>query len=165
MKISSGLEQATYVLLLLSRLPSNSTINSSTISDRLGVSHSYLKKLIRNLVSENLVSSTSGKNGGFSLAKSLQNISFLDVYVAIEGRQKLFQTQNLISGFLNEPTDNDDDCIMNSVMDTVEEKLKDSMESITLDQLLNQILETYDISNLDKWLLSVSNQAYQPSFN
>lgn len=158
MKISSGLEQATYVLLLLSRLPSNATINSSAISDRFGVSHSYLKKLIRNLVSENLVSSSSGKNGGFSLAKSLQNISFLDVYVAIEGRQKLFQTQNLISGFLNEPTDDDDDCIMNSVMDTVEEKLKNSMENITLDQLLNQILDTYDISDLDKWLLSVCNQ-------
>src|SRR5699024_11572058 len=43
-------------------------INSLALSERLHVSHSYLKKTIKSLVKEGLVKSSPGKLGGFSLA-------------------------------------------------------------------------------------------------
>src|SRR5699024_12456762 len=67
-KISSGWEQSIYVLLILSRLPKGKHINSLALSERLHVSHSYLKKTIKSLVKEGLVKSSPGKLGGFSLA-------------------------------------------------------------------------------------------------
>ncbi|KAF6600718.1 Rrf2 family transcriptional regulator, partial [Bacillus sp. EKM417B] len=47
MKMKSGMEQAVSVLLLLSRLPVQSSLTSEAISQRLRVSPSYLKKLMR----------------------------------------------------------------------------------------------------------------------
>ena len=42
-------------------------MTSTALSDRLNVSDSYLKKIIKALVKEGLVNSTTGKHGGFSL--------------------------------------------------------------------------------------------------
>lgn len=99
MKLSSGWEQSVYVLLILSQLPDNKTINSQALSLRLGTSHSYLKKIIKLLVNEGLITSIPGKYGGFSLAKSLEEISFYDVFIAIEGRGKIFANQQLLKNF------------------------------------------------------------------
>ena len=44
-------------------------IHSQLLSERLGTSHSYLKKIIKLLVNEGLITSVPGKFGGFSLAK------------------------------------------------------------------------------------------------
>lgn len=101
MKISSGWEQSIYVLLILSRLPENKAINSLALSERLGVSHSYLKKIIKALVNEGLVKSSPGKTGGFSLATPLEEIDFYKIFVAVGGRGKVFASQNLLARFLN----------------------------------------------------------------
>ena len=102
MKLSSGWEQSVYVLLILSQLPYNKTINSQSLSLRLGTSHSYLKKIIKLLVNEGLITSIPGKYGGFSLAKSLEEITFYDVFIAVEGRGKIFASQQLLKKFLGE---------------------------------------------------------------
>lgn len=80
MKLSSGWEQSVYVLLILARLPENRTMSSIALANRLKVSPSYLKKIIKSLVDEGLLRSTPGKNGGFSLNKDLHDISFYDVF-------------------------------------------------------------------------------------
>ena len=85
MKLSSGWEQSVYVLLILARLPENRTMSSIALANRLKVSPSYLKKIIKSLVDEGLLRSTTGKNGGFSLNKDLHDISFYDVFLAVEG--------------------------------------------------------------------------------
>ncbi|WP_238537735.1 RrF2 family transcriptional regulator [Sporolactobacillus vineae] len=66
----------------MSRLPEDRAINSLALSERLGVSHSYLKKTIKALVNEGLVKSSTGKSGGFSLAAPLENIDFYKIFVA-----------------------------------------------------------------------------------
>ena len=96
MKLSSGWEQSVYVLLILARLPENRTMSSIALANRLKVSPSYLKKIIKSLVDEGLLRSTPGKNGGFSLNKDLHDISFYDVFLAIEGRGRIFQSQGLL---------------------------------------------------------------------
>ena len=83
MRLSSGWEQSIYVLLMLDQLPEGKYINSVFLSERLGVSDSYLKKIIKLLDNEGLVKSVRGKNGGIALSKPLSKISFYDVFVAI----------------------------------------------------------------------------------
>lgn len=50
MKISKSLEQATFVLLMLALQKEHWPIKSIVFSQRLGVSDSYLKKVLRKLV-------------------------------------------------------------------------------------------------------------------
>ena len=50
MKLSIGWEQAVYVLLMLNLLSEHSVMTSTALSDRLNVSDSYLKKIIKALV-------------------------------------------------------------------------------------------------------------------
>lgn len=91
MKMKSGMEQAVSVLLLLSRLPVQASLTSEAISQRLRVSPSYLKKLMRTLVQAGLAESLPGTKGGFTLTKPLADITLYDVYQAVEGRGSMYQ--------------------------------------------------------------------------
>ena len=100
MRLSSGWEQSVYVLLMLNQLPEGKYINTISLSERLEVSDSYLKKIIKLLDNEGLVKSVRGKNGGIALSKPLSQITFYDVFVAIEGKNRIFESQNLLKKFL-----------------------------------------------------------------
>jgi Rrf2 family protein len=152
-KISSGLEQSIYVILILSRLPQGATLNSVAISQRLGVSHSYLKKLIKSLVQNDLINSSTGKNGGFSLNQSLDKINLYDVFASVEGNGSIFNSQFLINDFIEgKDNGNEKECVISQVMDTVEEQLRKSLEAIPLSQILTKIKRIYDIDQLDQWI-------------
>jgi Rrf2 family protein len=155
-KISSGWEQSIYVLLILSRLPKGKHINSLALSERLHVSHSYLKKTIKSLVKEGLVKSSPGKLGGFSLAIPLDEIDFYKVFMAIEGREKVFASQHLLVQFLNKDKPKLEPCAVSSAMDNIENTLKTTMNSITLNTMMKQIQENYDIDDLDEWIKTVA---------
>ncbi|MCI1858159.1 MAG: Rrf2 family transcriptional regulator [Sporolactobacillus sp.] len=152
MKISSGWEQSIYTLLILARLPENKTINSFALSERLGVSHSYFKKTIKALVNEGLVKSSPGKSGGFSLAMPLAEVDFYKIFVAIEGRGKVFASQNLLTKFLNQDKAELQKCAVSKAMDNIENTLKSTMTSITLGSLFAQIEKSYDLTDLDNWI-------------
>ena len=65
MKLSIGWEQAVYVLLMLNLLSEHSVMTSTALSDRLNVSDSYLKKIIKALVKEGLVNFLRAKMVAF----------------------------------------------------------------------------------------------------
>jgi len=95
MKLKNSLEEALYVLLILSKETENCPIKGAMISQKLGVSDSYLKKILRKLVISDMVNSSISKGGGFVLARPLHEISVLDVFYAIEGQDSYIRTQNL----------------------------------------------------------------------
>ncbi|SUP44649.1 Rrf2 family transcriptional regulator [Veillonella criceti] len=84
MKISKSLEQATFVLLMLALQKEHRPIKSIVFSQRLGVSDSYLKKVLRKLVVAGLISSNASKDGGFQLSRNIETITLYDVYKAVE---------------------------------------------------------------------------------
>lgn len=96
MKIKSGVEQAVCILVILATQTGQQHVKSDTISARLRVSPSYLKKIMRKLVISKLITSVPGNSGGFALAKSPEAITMLDILEAIEGTSPFFQTEGLI---------------------------------------------------------------------
>lgn len=153
MKLSSGWEQSVYVLLILSQLPDSKTINSQSLSLRLGTSHSYLKKIIKLLVNEGLITSIPGKYGGFSLAKPLEEITFYDVFIAIEGRGKIFASQQLLKKFLGENEGKKaQKCAITDSLDIIENTLVTTLSSISLAQVFNQISSNYNLDELREWV-------------
>ncbi|CAM3173555.1 Rrf2 family transcriptional regulator [Lactococcus hircilactis] len=152
MKLSSGWEQSVYVLLILARFPDNRSMNSIMLADRLCVSQSYLKKIIKLLVNEGLITSTTGKNGGFSLAKPLNEITFYDVFLAIEGRGKIFQSQQLLKNFLGSESDKAKPCAITNALDTIENTLVKTLSAITLEQVEKETQANYELKDLDRWI-------------
>ena len=84
MKVNESVEQAVFALLILASQKNNTPVKSSAISDTLKISDSYLKKTLRKLVVANLIKSSASKDGGFQLARAIEEITLYDVYRAVE---------------------------------------------------------------------------------
>lgn len=156
MKFKTGMEQSIYILLILSRLPKGSTLTSDLISNRLNLSPSYLKKLMKVLVHEGLILSSTGKKGGFSLAKPIQEINLCDIFQSVEGKGSIFNGTGIISHFVDDTIAHEKKrCVIEIIMETVEEKWKSSLMEITLYSLMNEIEQQYDIKKIDEWIQEV----------
>ncbi len=92
MKMTAGVEQAVYALLLLNRLPKQAMLSGESLSQQLHVSPTYLQKLMRKLVRAGLVSSVPGVKGGFRLQAVPENIRIYDVYIGVEGLESLYRS-------------------------------------------------------------------------
>ena len=85
MTVNRCVEQGIYVVLILSLQKDHRPLRSSELSDMLSVSDSYLKKVLRRLVLAGILISSRGKEGGFHLARPIEEITAYDVYAALEG--------------------------------------------------------------------------------
>ena len=148
MKMKSGMEQAVSVLLLLSRLPVHSSLTSEAISQRLRVSPSYLKKLMRTLVQADLAESIPGTKGGFTLTKPLTDITLYDVYQAVEGRGSMYPGQGLLQSVF----ENESNCVLETVMGEIEDKWANLMREESLQHVMNRVGELYDLEKIDDWV-------------
>ncbi|EUJ43831.1 RrF2 family transcriptional regulator [Listeria rocourtiae] len=97
MKLTKGVEQAICIIVLLSTQDNHNPLASDTISEHLQVSPSYLKKIMRKLVVQNIIRSVPGNNGGFSLAKSPEEITLLEVVESMEGPISIYPDTGLIN--------------------------------------------------------------------
>ena len=94
MRIRKSFEQAICILLLIGT--NDGPLKSHELSKKLDVSDSYLKKVTRQLVVAGLITSKASKLGGFILNKKMNDISFLDIFEAIEGKEKFIETTHLV---------------------------------------------------------------------
>lgn len=95
MKINKSVEQAVFVTLMLALQKNHTPVKSVVLSKKLGVSDSYLKKILRQLVVAGLVKSNASKDGGYQLAKSIEDITLYDVYEAVESKQFTYTSAEL----------------------------------------------------------------------
>lgn len=99
--IGAGVEYALHCLLyLVSPSEQGETTEDTAPSARdlaefQGVSPSYLAKLFTKLEKAGLVRAHEGVRGGFQLARPPEQISFLDVVDAVEGRKPLFECREI----------------------------------------------------------------------
>lgn len=94
MKVRQSFEQAVCILLLVG--VSKSHMKSHELSQKLDVSDSYLKKITRQLVVAGFIESRASKRGGFLLKKELNQITLLDIFEAIEGKESFVETTHLV---------------------------------------------------------------------
>lgn len=81
--LSQTVEYALRAMMYLASL-GGQAVNCETISERTRVPSGYLSKVMRDLVCAKLVHSFRGPHGGFSLARSANDISLLDVVNAVD---------------------------------------------------------------------------------
>ena len=106
----------------------------------LDVSDSYLKKVTRQLVVAGLITSKASKLGGFILNKKMNDISFLDIFEAIEGKEKFIETTHLVDKVFDPALNvqHTEDIIINH-LDAAENQYKQKLKEINLGEITNYV--------------------------
>lgn len=95
MILGNQVEWALHCMMILGSLPEGKTLSAKALAEFHDVPKDYLAKCLQSLSQAGLVSTTPGKYGGYSLAKSPDKISFLDIIEAVEGKTKTFKCNEI----------------------------------------------------------------------
>jgi Rrf2 family protein len=90
MKYSQATNYALHTMLAFVALPPGTTLGVQQLATMQSLSPTYLSKILTRLVKAGLIASTPGVNGGYTLIKPKEDLSFLDVIQAIEGASSMF---------------------------------------------------------------------------
>lgn len=78
-----GLRATIYIAL---KSENNERIGLKKISDELNIPAPFLGKILQNLAKHKILLSSKGPHGGFSLATSAEDISIMDIFEIIDGK-------------------------------------------------------------------------------
>ncbi|AZK47465.1 RrF2 family transcriptional regulator [Paenibacillus lentus] len=148
MHMKTGVEQSVYAIFLLSLLPDKAVLPGEAISQQLGASATYFQKLLRKLVSADLITSVPGAKGGFRLKKKLEEIRIYDVYVAIEGQQTLYSSSGILNDMLELQAE-DQCCLLANLMQEAETAWKSVLKRETIAYLAEEMQEERFKSKLE----------------
>ena len=154
MQMKTGVEQSVYAVLLLNMLPDKAVLHSEVISGQIGASPTYFQKLLRKLVSADLITSVPGVKGGFKLKKDPEDIRVYDIYVAIEGQQSLYSPSGILNDVLELEYD-DRCCVLGELMKEAEDSWKAVLKRETIATLSQQVESKRFVNHvidLKKWV-------------
>ena len=119
MKYSKATNYALHTMLFLAKETPNKPMGVQQLAEMQNVSPTYLSKILTKLVKEGMINSVSGANGGYTLRHNWEDISFLDIIHAIEGKSSLFDCCLY----------NDPKCVIKEVMLSAEDKLENELRN------------------------------------
>ncbi|HEX2146688.1 MAG TPA: Rrf2 family transcriptional regulator [Pseudorhizobium sp.] len=91
MKLSDGVEQAIHCVTMLSGLSEGGVLSAAALAEFHGVSVSYLLKHLQALSGAGIVATVAGPKGGYRLARRAEDVTLLDVVLAVEGSAPAFR--------------------------------------------------------------------------
>ncbi len=138
----------------------NTPISTRDIAELQGISHSLLAKILPKLEKARIVCASEGVRGGYVLARAPDEITFLEIVDAIEGRKPLFDCQEIrgrCAVFGGEPPSwaTGGVCAVHVVMLRAEKAMRDALASQTLADVGNAFAAkapTEFGADVEKWL-------------
>lgn len=91
MKLTQGIEWSIHSLALLGALPEGMTLRIEKMAEFYELPTPYLRKQLQALSRAKLVEATTGPGGGYRLSRPAEQITLLDIYIAIEGEENCFR--------------------------------------------------------------------------
>ena len=131
MRLTTKGRYAVTAMLNLSLNYGAGAITLADISERQGISLSYLEQLFAKLRKQGLVSSSRGPGGGYRLSRSAENITVLDVISAVD--EKVDSTQ--CHGQHN--CHADEQCVSHELWESLSNQISSYLDGITLHQVVN----------------------------
>lgn len=90
MQLRNQVEWALHCCAILAGLPAGRYLSTKALAEFHGVPKEYLSKALQGLSQAKIVESTLGPSGGYRLAKPPEQITFLAMVEAVEGKAPLF---------------------------------------------------------------------------
>lgn len=133
MKLTRGADYATLGILYLARQPRDKVVLIGEIAAAQSVPESYLAKIFQDLAKAGLVRSHRGARGGFTLARSPQEITLLQVIEAVEGPVALNRCLDAREG-----CERSADCPVYGALASAQAQLMSALEAVTLQSLASR---------------------------
>lgn len=130
MKLTTKGRYAVTAMLDLALHSSQGPVKLAEISDRQGISLSYLEQLFTRLRKQGLVVSTRGPGGGYSLSRSSDEIPVSDVILAVD--ENVDTTR--CGGMAN--CHNDQRCLTHELWMELSNQIRNFLDQITLGELM-----------------------------
>jgi Rrf2 family protein len=156
--LGNQVEWALHCVTVLASAPKDKLLSAKALSEFHGVPKEYLSKCLQQLSQAGLVTTTTGPRGGYALAKSPHQISFLDVVEAVEGKAKSFRCQEIRR---NNPCLGKADrkfssvCEIAAVMYEADESWRATLRRRKISDIIKTLgerLSSQTLSAMDEWL-------------
>jgi Rrf2 family protein len=125
MKYSQATDYALHAMLYMVTVASDKPVGVQLLAEKLGVSQTYLSKMMTKLVKAGLIQSAPGANGGYRLRRMSEEISFLDIIHAIEGTASFFECS----------LDHGNECLIQQVVIDAERQMEQYLENTKIADL------------------------------
>ncbi len=133
MKLTTKGRYAVTAMLDLALNRDKGPITLADISQRQGISQSYLEQLFSRLRKQGLVKSTRGPGGGYRLSRSAETIAVVDVITAVDENVDATPCKGLKNCH-----DDSRACLTHQLWTDLSEQIHEFLSSITLGEVLNQ---------------------------
>ncbi len=131
MRSTTKCRYAVIAMLVLSLYYGVGAITLADISERQGISLSYLEQLFARLRKQGLVSSSRGPGGGYRLSRAADTITVLDVISAVD--EKVDSTQ--CEGRQN--CHGHEQCLSHELWQSLSDQIRVYLDGITLAQVVS----------------------------
>ena len=84
--LTEGASIALHSMVIIARNESKRTVNVNDLAAKTGSSKFHTSKIMQKLVKDGYLNSTRGPAGGFTLAKTPEDITLLQIYESVEGK-------------------------------------------------------------------------------
>lgn len=91
-----GVEWAVHSCVNMAWTPAGEAVNSARLAEFYKLPGAYLNKQLQALVRAGILASVSGPRGGFHLARRPENITVLDIVLALEGPEPAFRCEAVL---------------------------------------------------------------------
>lgn len=132
MKLTTKGRYAARAMLELAKDTSGSPIQIKTIAQRQGISVKYLERLMGRMAAAGLVNSLRGLHGGFTLAKTPEEIHLLDILTAAD--ESIIPVDCVAH---EKGCGKAQDCVMSHVWTGLYQSMRNYLMSISLRDLMN----------------------------
>lgn len=140
MKMSDGVEQAIHSVAMMAGLSDDGVLSAAALAEFHGVSTSYLLKHLQALSGAGIVTTRPGPTGGYRLARTPNDITLLDLVLAIEGSAPAFRCAEIRQRGPNPlPGKPKAPCSINAAMLRAERVYRDELAKVTLADVLGDL--------------------------
>ena len=132
MRLTTKGRYAVTAVLDLALHQDNGPVSLAAISERQGISLSYLEQLFAKLRRNHIVSSTRGPGGGYTLTNSVNDVSVSDVILAVDENCKVVDCDE------NDGCHGGYQCLTHDLWQELSNEIRSFLDGITLSEIMSQ---------------------------
>ena len=146
MRLGDGVEQAIHSVTMLTRLSPGGVLSAAALAEFHGVSDSYLLKHLQALSTAGILRTQPGPKGGYRLARPPEEITLLDIVLAVEGPEPAFRCHEIRRRGPNPPPAHlfAKPCGINAAMLRAERAYRAELQRVSIADILSELTELDD---------------------
>ena len=133
MRLTTKGRYAVTAVLDLALHQDDGPVSLAAISERQGISLSYLEQLFAKLRRNNIVSSTRGPGGGYKLTNNVDEVSVSDIILAVDESCKVVDCNDSDACH-----GNDYQCLTHDLWQELSNEIRSFLDGISLSEIMSQ---------------------------